>query len=243
MLQSVAAASLGDPVAALGYVRGLVDSGNLGGALSAARSLAARMPGAPAAWLAVGDASAAGGRFAEAAGAYARAADLRFDEPTFLRLVDARNRAGDREGAAQALALFLSQNPQNVAALRLSAHWMIAAEQWDEAIERLEGLRARLGNRDATLLVELAAAYMGSGADDVALRYARAAYDLAPMNAVAADAYGWTLLGVGRPRAAVEVLEKAVAIAPAPALRWHLARAQAAAGADRKAAPRARPAS
>ena len=243
VLQSVAAASLGDPVAALGYVRGLVDSGNLGGALSAARSLAARMPGAPAAWLAVGDASAAGGRFAEAAGAYARAADLRFDEPTFLRLVDARNRAGDREGAAQALALFLSQNPQNVAALRLSAHWMIAAEQWDEAIERLEGLRARLGNRDATLLVELAAAYMGSGADDVALRYARAAYDLAPMNAVAADAYGWTLLGVGRPRAAVEVLEKAVAIAPAPALRWHLARAQAAAGADRKAAPRARPAS
>jgi cellulose synthase operon protein C len=235
VLQSVAAASPGDPVAALGYVRGLVDSGNVSGAVSAARSLAARMPGAPAAWAALGDALAAGGRFGEAAGAYRRAADLRFDEPILLRLVDATDRAGDRTGAANALALYLSQNPQSIAAARLSAHWMIAAGQWDAAIERLEDLRARLGNRDAALLAELAAAYAGDGDDLVAMRYARAAYDLAPMNPGAADAYGWALYGAGKAGAAVQVLEKAVAIAPVPALRWHLAQAYADAGAKNAA--------
>ncbi|RDE05997.1 tetratricopeptide repeat protein [Sphingomonas aracearum] len=237
VLQSVAAASPGDPVAALGYVRGLVDKGDRTGAVSAAKSLAARMPGAPAAWAALGDTLAAGGRFAEAAGAYRRAADLRFDEAIMLRLVDASDRAGDRAGAANTLALYLSQNPQSIAALRLSAHWMIAAGQWSEAIERLEGLRARIGDRDATLLAELAAAYGGDGDDAVAVRYARAANDLAPMNPGTADAYGWALYGAGKPAAAAEILQKAVAIAPVPALRWHLAQAYADAGA--KAAARA----
>ncbi len=70
-----------------------------------------------------------------------------------------------RPAAANVLALFLSQNPQNIAGQRLAAHWQIAGGEWDSAIETLEGLRQRVGNRDAALLAELAYAYLGDEDD------------------------------------------------------------------------------
>ncbi|MFX5710096.1 hypothetical protein ABTE34_21650, partial [Acinetobacter baumannii] len=78
-------------------------------------------------------------------------------------------------------------------ALRLAAHWQIAAGDWAAAIDTLEGLRDRVGNRDAALLGELAAAYSGDGQDDVARVYAARAYDLAPLNPAVVDVYGWVL--------------------------------------------------
>src|SRR3546814_16975841 len=67
-------------------------------------------------------------REAEAAAAYARAADLRFDAPTALRLVTALDHAGQRDEAAHTLGLYLAQNPENRDALRLTARWQLAAE-------------------------------------------------------------------------------------------------------------------
>ncbi len=217
-----------NPIVAVDYIRGLIDSGRSGAALSEAQRLARLYPGAPQAHLLVGDTLMQMERFDAAAAAYARAASLRFDEGTMLRSVEALDRSGDRQHAATVLALFLTQNPQNTAALRLTAHWQIAAGDWDAAIATLEGLRERLGNRDAALLAELAYAYAGSGDVDSARLYAAAAYRLAPLNPAATDALGWALFQAGEDRAALELLRKAVAIAPNHAgLRWHIAQVQA----------------
>lgn len=222
-LRSATGRAPGDPVRAIGYLRGLVETGQGSAALTAAQDVARANPGAPAATIAVGDTLMAMARPADAANVYMRAARVRFDEPVMLRLVDALDRAGRGGDAANALALFVSQNPRNIAALRLAAHWQVAAGEWTAAIDTLEGLRARIGNRDAALLAELAYAYLGDDDPATARSFASAAYALAPLNPAAADAYGWALYQTGANRAARQLLEKAVSIAPEHAvLRWHL---------------------
>ncbi|WP_304562927.1 tetratricopeptide repeat protein [Sphingomonas immobilis] len=215
-----------EPTARLSYVRGLLESGDRDEALAQAQAIVKMMPGAPTAYLALGDTLAALGRYGEAAAAYRSAAGLRFDEPTMLRMVDALDRAGQRQAALTALTLYLSQNPQSIAAQRIAAHWQIAGGEWDAAIETLENIRQQTGSRDVALLVDLSAAYLGGDdADpDTALAYAKAAYRLAPMNPAAADAYGWALHQTGRDDQALQLLQKAVAIAPGNAqVREHLA--------------------
>lgn len=222
---------VGEPSSAIPLIRGFLDSDDRASALARAQAVASANPGSPAAQTVLGDTLMAIGRFGDAAAAYRRAAAAVYDEPTMLRLASALDASGDQRGAANALALFLSQNPKNIAGLRLAAHWQIAAGQFDAAIDTLEGLRARVGDRDAALLAELALAYDGSGADGPARSFAAAAYRLQPSNAAAADAYGWTMFGAGDNAGALQLLQKAVTIAPRQAeLRWHLAQVYAAMG-------------
>ena len=209
-----AAAAPDDPTYALGVIRGLMVSGNKAGALARAKTLATAAPRDPAALLAWGDVLAATGAGGQAANVYARAADLQFDEPTALRLVDALGRAGRRADAAAALALYLGQNPQSLTGRRLLGHWQVSAGAWGAAIETLEGVRRDAGNRDAALLADLALAYAGDGAGDVARVYARAAYRLAPMSPMVADAYGVALAAAGDVAGARQLFDKAVALAP-----------------------------
>ncbi|WP_326522756.1 tetratricopeptide repeat protein [Sphingomonas sp.] len=228
----VAAAAGGDPAgepsSAIPLIRSLIDADDAVGAIERARALAQANPNVPQAAVVLGDTLMLLDRPGEAVAAYRRAAALSFDEPTMLRLTEALARSGDGADAADALALFLSQNPDNVTALRLSAHWQVAAGEYDAAIDTLEGLRARLGNRDAALLAELAYAHVGAGDATTAASYAAAAYALAPSNAAAADAYGWALRAAGDGEGALQLLEKAVSLAPRHAMiRWHLARVYA----------------
>lgn len=218
----------GNPVVAVALIRGLIDNGESGDALDTARALATANPGAPAGQLLVGDTLMTMGRFGEAADSYRRAADIKFDEATMLRTVDALDHAGRRPEASNVLALFLGQHPENVAALRLAAHWQIAARDWDGAIGTLEDLRSRVGSRDAGLLAELAYASIGAGNGDDALDYGAAAYDIAPMSPAASDAYGWAFYAAGDAGKAKDLLEKAALLAPGQAgIRWHLAQAYA----------------
>ncbi|MDT8759086.1 tetratricopeptide repeat protein [Sphingomonas psychrotolerans] len=213
-----------DASAVIPLVRALIGQGDKAGALAKARDLARRHPGVPAAHLLVGDTLMAMDRFADAAAAYRNAADMRFDAPTMLRLVEALDRADRRPDAAKVLALFLSQNPVNAAGLRLSGRWQLAAGEYDAAIDTLELLRARVGDGDAALNADLAVAYSGAGEVAAAEEFGEAAYALAPANPVVADAYGWALYRNGDAAAAVELLQKAVVQAPHHAgLRWHLA--------------------
>lgn len=206
--------AVGDPTYVLGVIRGLVTRGDLVGAVARARALVAVAPGAPAAQRALGDTLVAEGRYGDAAGVYARAADLSFDEPTMLRLVDALGRAGRAQDAAASLALYLSQNPQSLTGLRLLGHWQVASGDWDTAIETLEGVRRRVGNRDGGVLIDLALAYAGSDDGAIAVRYGQAAYRLSPMSAVAADAYGVALAADGNIDGARQLLVKATRLAP-----------------------------
>lgn len=214
----------GDAGAVVPYIRALLASGDTNGAFNQAQAFARRNPGSPVALVAYGDMLMVTNRAADAAGVYKQAADLRFDEPTMLRLVDALTKSARAADASNALALFLSQNPNNVAALRLSAHWQLASGQYDDAIDTLEGLRARLGERDAGIETDLAAAYAATGDADNATAHGESAYALAPANPAAADAYGWALYQSGDLQGALDLLQKAVILSPRhPGLHWHLA--------------------
>jgi tetratricopeptide (TPR) repeat protein len=228
VLGAEAAERPGDPQATIPLIRALADRGDKSGALAMAQNVARRNAGAPAAHLLVGDMLMLMERPVDAAAVYRHAADLRFDEPVMLRLVEALDRADRRGDAANVLALFLSQNPVNVAALRLSAHWQLAGGDHDSAIDTLERLRQRIGDGDAALNAELAVAYAGAGETQVALDFGEAAYALAPANPAVADAFGWALFQSGDNEGALELLQKAVRLAPRHAgLRWHLAQVYA----------------
>ena len=212
-----AAANPADPNYVIGLVRALLGEGNAAGAIARARSLASASPGAPAAQLALGDTLATANRMGEAVAAYTRAADLRFDEPTMLRLVDALARTGRQQDAAASLSLYLQQNPQSLVGQRLRAHWLVQAGQGERAIETLEGVRRMIGYRDALLLADLALAYAAAGDGGIARRYGQAAYTLLPMNAAVADAYGLALAADQDVDGARQLLAKAVTLDPANA--------------------------
>jgi cellulose synthase operon protein C len=223
-LAAAAQARPGDASAVVPYIRALLASGDTGRAFDQAQSFARGNPGSPVALVAYGDMLMATNRAADAAGVYKQAADLRFDEPTMLRLVEALGRSGRAADASNALALFLSQNPNNLTALRLTAHWQLASGQTDDAIDTLEGLRARVGERDAGIETDLAAAYAASGDAQNAESHGESAYALAPANPAAADAYGWALYQTGDLQGALDLLQKAVILSPRhPGLHWHLA--------------------
>lgn len=229
------------PATSVELVRALLAAGDSDAALAQAEDMARRNPGTPATQVLIGDIQAARRQWPAAVAAYRTAADRRFDEPTALRLVDAQDKAGDRAGASNTLALFLSQNPANVAAQRLTAHWQIADGDWDGAIDTLEALRQRVGNRDAALLAELGYAFVGKGDAAGGEAYAAAAYRLAPTNPAAADAWGWALHNLGDYDRAGQLLEKAATLAPRAAnIRWHLAQTYQALGMKDRAARQAR---
>ena len=211
-----------DPGYVLGVIRGQIAAGNTAGAIQRAQGLAAATPGAPAAYLALGDTLAVAGRYADALAAYTRAADLRFDEPAMLRLIDAQGRAGRPRDAAATLALYLSQNPQSVTARRLLGHWQVANGDVAAGIETLEGVRRIVGNRDTALLADLARGYAATGDGPIARRYGRAAYTLAPINAGVADAYGIALAADGDVAGARQLFAKAAVLDPDdPAITAH----------------------
>ena len=223
-LAAAADAAPGDPVAQLDLIRGFLEAGQTGAALGHAQALAAAAPGSAQAQTVLGDTLWALNRLTEATAAYQRAANLDFDEPAMLRLVEALDRTGQRAAAQRALALFLSQNPADIAARRLAASWQIAAKDWDAAIDTLEGLRTALGNRDAAILGELALAYAEAGDAETGSRYGAAAYRLAPMNPAVVGAHGWALARAGRRDGARQLLVKAATLAPGDLeIRAHLA--------------------
>lgn len=220
-----------DPAAAVAFIRGLVEQGRFAEAIGVSERLVRASPGAPAAQLLLGDVQAAAGLFAAAAPAYTRAADLRFDAPTLLRLVEAWVQTSKRAQAAEALALYLAQNPQSVVARRLLANLQLVSGDFTGAVRTLEQLRGEIGDRDALVLAQLGYAYTQAGDPRAALPFARAAYNLSPMSAAASDAYGAALFASGDTPAALQLLAKAVRIAPDNAvIRWHHAQALADAG-------------
>jgi tetratricopeptide (TPR) repeat protein len=205
-------------------IRALLGRGLGAEALQRARQLQAAAPGAPDAHVLVGDALAIQGDYGGAAIAYRRAANLAFNEPVALRLVEALRNSGDDEGASKVLALFLQQNPQNVSAQTMAANAYLQAKRWPEAIALYEGVRKRLGNNDATLLNNLAWAYAETGDYDRAIPIAQRAVVLEPRNPVTADTLGWLLFRSGRDRVrGVALLEQAARGAPTDEeIRAHL---------------------
>jgi tetratricopeptide (TPR) repeat protein len=216
----------------LRYIRALLEAGQGQAALLRATALARANPGAPDAQVALGDCLSGAGRYAEAAHAYERAGNLRFNESVALRIVAAWQRAGQTDNAQRALTLFITQNPNSIEGNRLAATLWLAAGEYDRAIAILERLRVRIGNEDAALMSDLAHAWIGKNDGDKALGFAAHAYRLAPGSAVASDIFGWALFKAGdAPQAALDLLGKAAELAPhEPLVQWHLGQVYAATG-------------
>lgn len=234
-LGKAAANNAGNPLdarTAIPLIAAQIGAGQAGAALGKASEIARRNPGVPAAQVLLGDVQGALGNWQAAAASYKVAANLDFSESTALRFARALVNVGDAAGATQVIGLYLSQNPQSIPVRLMLADIHMASGRWQSAIAELEIIRARVGNRDAALLNNLAWASIKSGDEEPALKYARSAYGLMPNNAAVAGTYGWALHREGAERGlAVAMLEKAVRMAPLdPALRFQLAQAYAAAG-------------
>ena len=222
-LRQEAASQPGHAPAQIALISALLSNGIGDEALARARQLQAANPGAPDAHVLVGDALGVLGDFAAAAQEYRKAANIAFTEPTAMRMIEALERSGQRAAAAQALALFLEQNPRNVPAQLLAASRHMQARQWREAATIYERLRDRLGDRDAAMLNNLAWAYSELGDYDRAVPIARKAWSLAPGNPATADTLGWLLFKSGKRAEGLLLLEQASHGAPTDAeIRKHL---------------------
>lgn len=221
-----------DARTAIPLIAAQMGAGQANAALGRASEIARRNPGVPAAQVLLGDVQGALGNWQAAASAYKTAANLDFSEGTALRFARALVNVGDVQGAARVIALYLSQNPQSIPVRLMLADIHMSAGRWQSAVAELEIVRARVGNRDAALLNNLAWASIKAGESASALRYARTAFGLMPGNPAVAGTYGWALHRDGTDRGrAVAMLEKAARMAPLdPALRFQLAQAYAAAG-------------
>jgi tetratricopeptide (TPR) repeat protein len=206
----------------------LLSRGEGGEALERARALQAKHPGAADAHLLVGDALGVQGNHAGAAAEYRKAANLTFTEPVALRLIQALRRSNQGPAAAKVLQLFLEQNPRNVSAMTLAANGFMEIGKWPEAIRIYEGIRSRLGDRDAALLNNLAYAYGEQGQYDRAIPLAQKAWNLDKNNPATTDTLGWLLFKSGKDRArGLVLLEQAARGAPTDAqIRAHLNQAK-----------------
>lgn len=201
-LRSDARARPGDAGLQVRLISALLARGLTGEALERARSVQKLHPGVPDSHVLVGDALGLGGDFPAAAREYRRAANLAFTEPVALRLIEALRRSGDTEGAADTLALFLEQNPQNVPAQLVAAHTLIQSGRWSEAIAVYERVRARIGDGDAALLNNLAWAHARAGDEETAIALAHKAWALDRGNPATAETLGRLLYRTGRDRVA-----------------------------------------
>lgn len=227
-----------DARTAIPLIAAQLGAGQAGAALPRALEIQRRNPGVPAAHVLVGDIQGKLGNWRAAVEAFKTAANLDFSEATALRFARALVNVGDVPGATRVIGLHLSQNPQSIPMRLMLADIHMGAGRWQSAIAELEIVRARIGNRDAALLNNLAWAHLKANEADKAVTFASAAYALMPNNAAVAGTLGWARHRVGHDRTgAVAKLEKAVRLAPLdPALRFQLAQTYAAAG--QKAAAR-----
>jgi tetratricopeptide (TPR) repeat protein len=205
-------------------IRALLGKGLGAEALQRARRLQGTHPGAPDAHVLVGDALGIQGNYAAAVQEYRKAANISFTEPVAMRLIEALRNSGNGGGAARVLELYLQQNPQNIPAQVLAANSFMQAQRWDGAIAIYEKLRKRIGDRDATVLNNLAWAYSEKGDYARAVPVARKAWELDKQNPATTDTLGWLLYKSGQDKAeALSLLEKASRGAPSDdQIRAHL---------------------
>ena len=197
------------------YIRALMAVGDLNIALTEALRLQAGNQGVADAHILVGDVEIARGQLLAAIAAYQKARAISFTEPVMLRLVDALDRSGDSIGAGETLAAYLAFNPTSLAASRLAGYRALDSGHWKNAIALLERVRRRVGHNDSILLANLARALSGAGNHDAAIREAATAYRIAPANPVVTHVYGQVLLkSRKRPKAAAELLQKAMILMP-----------------------------
>lgn len=196
-----------------GKVGRLLAAGQLRAAEVAAEAALQRDPGFYSALSQSGDAQLALGNASAAQARYAEATEIRMPTSLFRRRYEAYVLAGDVQGAKDLVQGYLDQNPRNRSALRAAAEIAIGGGDYARAQAILEWLRANGGARDVGVLCNLA--LVEAELDDLEASHAAAlaAYRLQRSSPETAQALGYSLAMLGRePEAARALFAKAEAM-------------------------------
>lgn len=117
-----------------------------------------------------------------------------------------------RQHAFDFLEDWLNKIPNSLIAMSIDADNALAAENYERAITQLQKINRAVPNSPATLN-NLAWAYLQTK-NNKAVETAKMAYDLVPDNAAIADTYGWILVNTNQVKKGIEILEKALQLAP-----------------------------
>ncbi|MHB9101468.1 MAG: XrtA/PEP-CTERM system TPR-repeat protein PrsT, partial [Sulfuricella sp.] len=203
-------------------------------ALKIARQVQQQNPKMPAGFVFEGDILIGQKQHDQAAKAYEKAFALDKSGLIAVKRHQAQSLAGNVKDADTRLLQWLKEQPKDTAARAYMAQAYTARGQDKQAIEQYQILlQGAPGNLPA--LNNLAWLYHRAK-DPRALAMAEQAYKLRPDAAFITDTLGWILFEQGKTARAVELLQKAVSLAPKnPEIGYHYAVALAKAGDKQKA--------
>ena len=197
------------------YIRALLERDNKVGALNLATSLLSKNKGVADAHILVGDIQIRNNNISAALKHFNDARAIKFEQSLMLRLVDAYRRAQNFDAARETLLSYLSNNPRDIMAQKLIADTYMELGNAAQAIFWLESIKDRIGYNDTIILTKLARSYVAYDRLDDAVKIAKIAYEINPLNVDTTRVYGYTLLEQGvNGKAAVELLEKAQKLLP-----------------------------
>ena len=208
-------------------------------ALQVAQQIQKRQPRSPVGYDRAADILSSLKRHPEAITAYRQALALGAPTATLVKLLGVMTAAGDRKGAENFLATWITQHPDDREARRYAAQLYTRSGRNKEAIAQFEALQHKYPD-DVAAINDLALLYQLEK-DARARPTAEQALRLAPDNAAVQDTLGWILVDEGQFKRALELLGKASARAPkVGSIQYHYAVAHARSGNKAEAKKRLR---
>jgi len=203
-------------------------------ALQIAQQVKKQNPKSPVGFVLEGDILVDQKQHAQAAKAYENALSLEKSGLIAVKLHEAQALAGNARDADTRLLQWLKEQPKDIATRAYMAQVYMAREQNRKAVEQYQTL-LQIEPGNALALNNLAWLYHREK-DPRALGVAERVYKLRPDAAFVVDTLGWILFEQGNAARAVELLQKAVALAPKnPEIGYHYAVALAKTGDRQKA--------
>lgn len=191
-------------------------------AMKIARQIETQRPQSPFGFEREGDILAAQKHLPQAAKAYSLALEKGAGSTGLIKLYQTYTLDGNAKAAEQVLSNWLKLHPGDNIVRGFAADHFLANGRNKEAIDLYETiLKQSPSNVDASTLNNLATLYQRVN-DSRALATAEAAMKLSPNNPAILDTTGWILVEQGQAASGLELLSKAVSLAPkVAAIRYH----------------------
>jgi putative PEP-CTERM system TPR-repeat lipoprotein len=190
-------------------------------ALEVAREMQRDTPKAPEAFEAEGNALAGLGDMKRAIAAYESADAIRPSGALRVRIHHARSRLAGGEADLGPIVQWLERNPGDLEASLYLADALTRARRYRDA-ERYYQAVLKASPDEPHTLNNFAWSLLGAG-DPRAVDFAQQAFQKRPSDAIAVDTLGWVLLSQGKTAEGLQLLLKAVSLAPDnPEIRFHL---------------------